>query len=82
MLVYLILLFIITSQQTVLAAPMTFEDCMTQLNNEIEKDIKKSFPLLEQIEGANNTRRYDSNDISKMILNSRKRNKVIKYIHH
>ncbi|MCY8235450.1 hypothetical protein [Priestia endophytica] len=80
MLLYLILLFIITSQQTVLAAPMTFEDCMTQLNNEIQKDIKKSFPLLEQIEGQNNARRYDYDDISKMILNSRKRNKDLEFL--
>ncbi|QIZ08593.1 hypothetical protein HFZ78_19305 [Priestia megaterium] len=76
-LVSLILLFIITSQQTVLASPITFEDCMTQLNNEIQKDIKKSFPLLEQFEGANNAQSYNYNDISKMILNSGKRNKQI-----
>ena len=67
-LVSLILLFIITSQQTVLASPMTFGDCMTQLNNKIQKDINKSFPLLQQIERENNTLRYNYDDISKMVL--------------
>lgn len=73
-LVSLTLLFIITFQQTVLASPMTFEDCMTQLNNEIQKDINKSFPLVEQIEGKNNTWRYTYDDISKMVSKMGKRN--------
>ncbi|MCQ6275433.1 hypothetical protein JMM81_10725 [Bacillus sp. V3B] len=71
-LVSFILLFMITSQQTVLASPMTFEDCLTQLNNEIQKDIKNSFPLLKQIEKKSNEYSYD--DISEMMLDLRKRN--------
>jgi len=73
-LVPLFLLLLITSQQTVLAFPMTIEDCMSQLNNDIKKDIMNSFPLLERIEEANDTERYNYEDISKMILNSKKRN--------